>query len=125
MMGLIDAFLQKENMGEVATCIKDTESAAKKVTDIIHDFKKHSIQGTIDGVKAAGALLQELPDDAEACGGMKDDIARLKEFVKLLKKPMSFVKTVTGNLGKNHTQIFSDVSAAVGSYEGKDFKQAG
>ena len=38
---------------------------------------------------------------------------------------MTFVKTVTHNIRENHTQIFSDVAAAVKSYEAKDYRAAG
>ena len=41
--GLIDAFLSKENLGEIAECIKDSKEIAKDVSDIVHDLKKKSI----------------------------------------------------------------------------------
>jgi len=72
-----------------------------------------------------GGLLQELPTEAEACGGMQSDIKRVKDFAAAVHKPMTFVKTVTHNMRVNHDQIFSDVGAAIKSYEAKDYKATG
>lgn len=66
--------MKDENLDKIGECIKDSKVVAKDVADIVKDLKKKSIPGTISAVKAMGTLLEELPTEAEACGGMQSDI---------------------------------------------------
>lgn len=79
--GVVDALIKKDNLSEIAECMKDSLEVAEEVTEIVNLLKKKGIHDTIEAVKAMGGLLDSVPAEVQACKAMHEDFARIVEYI--------------------------------------------
>ena len=122
--GFIDHIVNKQDLPELQACLKDTDTVAVEVNNIINDFMKGDMADIIKGVEEAIKLVKELPADLSECKNVQGDVEKITAWVAQFA-------TVTGlthiaeNVLANWSGIQTDNGTIVTDVQTDKFEDAG
>ena len=118
-------FIKADNLKNTEHCIKDGETIEKGVAQVISNFKLKTMEGYLNGIKALGEVMINVPTDAKNCEAMKGDLPKIKAFISQLKDPKTEMENIGKNLWNNFDAFKTFAEATEAAFDKKDFYYAG
>ena len=123
--GLVFGFIQKDDLTNIETCMKDTDVVAKEMTEAIQDFAKKDLTDIVKGVQILGEIAEGLGSDLGDCEAMSADVNRIEKWAQIFANPKELVPKLVTNVLKNYAAIIADASDASTQIAAKDLYKTG
>jgi len=79
--GLIFGLIQKDDLSEIQTCLKDGQNLEVELEQIIKDFASGDLAKITEGVeKLIDVISNQLPGDLKDCQSIQGDLVRIESW---------------------------------------------
>ena len=85
--GIIYGLIQKDDLKNIETCLKDADTVEQEINEAVTDFMKGDLNDILAGITVLGKLIQELPQDLGDCEAMQSDVARIEKWATIFTDP--------------------------------------
>ena len=86
--GLFMGFVNKDDLSNIQTCLKDAQTIDEELTAAIQDFEKKDLEDIIKGIQEIAQIIPQLNTDLGDCKGMEADVARVEKWAAIFKDRM-------------------------------------
>ena len=123
--GVVFGLIQKDDLAQIQTCLKDAQGLETEIEEVIGDFSKGDLTDILKGVELVGKVIQELPADLGDCEGMKADVARIEAWAAIFSNPTKLVQTLLTNVVANFPKVSADATSIVSDFKAAKYYNSG
>lgn len=107
--GFIYGLTGDDNLTEIEQCFTGGQGLVTDAEAALADIKSGQM---INGIKAVGKVVNELPNALDNCKGknLNDDITKIEDWAKVFEQPGTLVKKVSKNWLLHGKEVKKDIS---------------
>lgn len=125
VIGILEGAVDAEGLDNIKECIQDSEHFYSEVEEAVHDFEKHTAEGTIEGLKIIGEAVMQIKGDIKDCEGVVADWEKLEKMAEIFSNPVTFAYHVGKDIIVNGVQIYKEVDDSIVEFENQQYRQFG
>ena len=102
--GIIQGFVQHDDLEEIEKCFQNGERVESEIEQIVSEFAKKDVADIIKGIEDTIGLINEFPQDLADCKNIQGDLDKIADWAKNIK-----ITQIPGNVVKHLLGITKDI----------------